>query len=99
MNGIMNVTVLVNGSQPMMRPEVTTTEMLRDLCAQMDSQAFYVAVGGFVVSVASLFYYGRLRPKLLDKDPAWLVPFLDKLLQTGTALMFAVIIVRLLRAG
>lgn len=88
-----------NATQPLMKPEITTTEMLQELCREMDDQAFYTAIAGFVISLLSLFYYSRWRPKLEKSENPWLRPFMDKLLQAGTALMFAVIIVRLLRAG
>lgn len=81
-----------------------TTQMLRDLCAQMDAQAFGVAITGLVLSIITLFYFGRIRYWIRRQSemgcaPTWLVPFLDKFLLTGIAMCFVILIVRMMRAG
>lgn len=95
----------VNFTQPGSAPPKTiTTADLLEVCRQMDDQALYSAITGLVLGIAALLYFGRLRPWLAMKQqsgeyPEWCVPFCDKLLLTGIAMCFVIIIVRLLRAG
>lgn len=77
-------------------PDKVTTADLLELCGQMDSQAFYMAVAGLILSVFLMFWYGRIRKHV--KNPLILV-FVDKFLVTMISMCFVVVLVRLLRAG
>lgn len=93
---ISNVNLSITEVQPgYAPPEIITTDYLRKLCAQMDSQAFYAAIVGFILALMTIIYYGRIRHRL----EAHVASFFDKLLLVGIAMCFAVILVRLLRAG
>lgn len=82
---------------------VITTELLQDICTKMDTQAFHVAIAGFILSLFTMAYYGRIRPWIIKQQDAGrfhkhTMYFFDNLLLTGLAMCFAIIIVRLLRA-
>lgn len=105
MNEINISDISINFSQPGLEPpNKITTEYLIELCGKMDNQALYSAITGLCLAILALFYFGRIKPWLIHKElqgdlPTWFIPFMDKLLLTGIAMCFVVIIVRILRAG
>lgn len=81
-------------------PEVITTNTLLAVCRQMDNQAYMAAVGGLVLSIVAIVYFGRFRRKLLEKkENENVVAFADKFLLTVISMCFVIIVVRLVRAG
>jgi hypothetical protein len=76
-------------------PDVITTEDILALCGAFDDNALVAAIIGLLLSVNFMFYLGNFRDGL---KPFW-VAFIDKGSLVTVALMFVVIIVRLLRAG
>lgn len=97
-----NITGLaLNFTQPgMTPPKEITTDVLLEVCKQMDDQVYMAAIGGMILSILAIVYFGRVRRKLQKDHPESIaIPFLDKFLLTMIAMCFVIIIVRLLRAG
>lgn len=89
----------VTGPVSAREPVVATTARLLEICGGLDAQAFGFAVAGFILSIVTLFYFGRARPWLLLRGDDAAVTFADKFLLVMLALCFAAVIVRLMRAG
>jgi hypothetical protein len=77
-------------------PVVVTTQKLLELCGRMDVQALWAGWAGLVLSIALLFWHGRIKERVRDE---YTRRFIDKFLHTLIAMCFVIIIVRLLRAG
>lgn len=72
-----------------------TTEDILEICGAFDTNALFAAIIGATIALTYLFYVRRWRGKMSEKNQE----IADKAAMTSIALLFVVIVVRLLRSG